>query len=468
MQKLILLAISFFYIQPAFAMDFSEARNLLSKTSFGIVPSEINNLIPLTYSEGVDKLLNESTNVAKNKAPEWANQLPLNIDKKELSEEQKVELRKTLNNQNKELKTWWYKEMMITNSPITEHLTLFWHNHFTSSSDRVRKPLLMYNQNLLLRKYALGNFRDLLHNISKDPAMILYLDNQSNRKGKPNENFAREVMELFTLGEGNYTENDIKEAARAFTGWRVDKDSGQFEFNDKLHDKGIKYFFGKSGNFDGDQVLDIILEQPNVAIYITQKMWKEFISPNPDQDEVARIANIFRQSYEIKTLLRELLNSKYFRQKDNYANMAKSPVELIVGTMREFNIPIEDNDKNIDQIVKYGARLGQNIFEPPNVKGWVGGDSWITSSTLPARQQLLQRMTRGNEIFAKNYQSSHLSNLPSGKIELLWTDSPNSIDDINKIKQIIFPLEPIKPLTEKMNKMNYVRNAVLDPVYELK
>ena len=199
--------------------------------------------------------------------------------------------------------------MLTTPSPLTEKMVLFWHNHFVSSLQKVRSPVLMYRQNALLRKHALGYFGDLLHEVAKDPAMVIYLDSASNRKGQPNENFAREVMELFTLGEGNYGENDIKEAARAFTGWSLDPDTGEFVVRPLIHDDGVKTVLGRSGNFDGDAVLDILLAQPQTAEFIVAKLWREFVSPTPDPAEVKRIARMFRDNrYNIKVALRALLD----------------------------------------------------------------------------------------------------------------------------------------------------------------
>jgi uncharacterized protein (DUF1800 family) len=468
LRRLIITTIFLLIPLKAFALDFTEARQLLSRTGFDPDPHEIEKIMPLSREAAIDKLLNEVNTVAANKPPAWVHQPPVYANKKQLTKEEKNKLRKIMKNQENELKTWWYKEMISTDSPLTEHMTLFWHNHFTSSYQKVKSPQLLYNQNTLLRKYATGNFRELLHNISKDPAMIIYLDNQSNNKGKPNENFAREVMELFTLGEGHYTELDIKEGARAFTGWKTNKAAAKFIFNKKQHDNGIKKFMGKQGNFTGDDILNIILEKSQVSVFITEKLWKEFISDKPDKAEVERLATIFRKNnYELKPLLKALFTSPYFYKKENMATMIKSPVELIVGTIRLFNIPIEDKNKNITQLLRYGNRLGQDIFAPPNVKGWPGGDRWITSDTLLTRQQLLQRITSGNEIFSKNYQENHRQNLPRNNIMAIWTDQPDSNKNLDYIKKLVLPLEPVKNLAAT-SKINFVRQSVLDPVYQLK
>jgi uncharacterized protein (DUF1800 family) len=273
-------------------------------------------------------------------------------------------------------------------------MTLFWHNHFATSQQKVRAGQLMYRQNVLLRSEALGNFAVLLHSVAKDPAMLIYLDNAGSRRQAPNENFAREVMELFTLGEGHYSERDVKEAARAFTGWSLDRDTGEFTYRRSWHDSGEKTVLGTRGRLDGDEVLDILLGRPETAEFIAAKLWREFVSPHPDPEEVRRWAGVFRGSgYEIKPLVRAALTSEAFWSPANRASLIKSPVDLVVGTMRTFDIHPFD----LRPAVFACAALGQNPFSPPNVKGWPGGEAWITSATLLGRKQWLERVFRGSD-----------------------------------------------------------------------
>jgi uncharacterized protein (DUF1800 family) len=273
-------------------------------------------------------------------------------------------------------------------------MTLFWHNHFVSSQQKVRFARLMYTQNATLRANALGSFASLLHAASKEPAMLIYLDVAQSRKGQPNENFAREVMELFTLGEGRYTEQDIKEAARAFTGWSLDRDTGQYLFRPGIHDTGVKTVLGRSGCFDGDAVLDVILAQPQTSEYITAKLWREFVSADPDPREVKRIAQIFRgQDYDVKAALRGLLLSDAFWSADNRGTLVKSPVELVVGTLRQLEVA----PGSAMPFAVASSGMGQNLFSPPNVKGWPGGETWINSNTLLARKQFLDRLARTDD-----------------------------------------------------------------------
>jgi uncharacterized protein (DUF1800 family) len=254
----------------------------------------------------------------------------------------------------------------------------------------------MYRQNLTLREYSVGNF-GVLHAIAKDPAMVIYLDSVQNRKGAPNENFAREVMELFTLSAGHYTEQDVKEAARAFTGWSLERETGTFVFRPRLHDDGAKVVLAKSGRFDGDAVLDILLARPETAEFVTTKLWREFVSPDPDKAEIARIARRFRESnYDIKAALRELLTGDSFYAPANRAVLVKSPIELVVGTLRQLDI----NPGTTLPFAVAAAGMGQNLMSPPNVKGWPGGETWINTTTLLARKQYLDRVTRAGEFDA--------------------------------------------------------------------
>src|SRR5438552_15916801 len=280
------------------ALGYDDARHLLTRTGFAATQAEIERYAGLTREQAVKKLLAESTRTALTPPPSWAADSDVfaqrpGVGASEMERErfQQEEARKGL-----ELRGWWVTEMLSTPSPLTERMTLFWHNHFVSGQQKVKLAQLMYRQNVTLRANALGRFGDLLHAVARDPAMVIYLDNAQNRKGTPNENFAREVMELFTLGEGHYGEQDIKEAARAFTGWSLDRETGQFVFRRFLHDYGQQTVLGKSGNLDGDDVLDILLARTETAEFITRKLWREFVSPDPDEAEVKQIAAGVRDS----------------------------------------------------------------------------------------------------------------------------------------------------------------------------
>jgi uncharacterized protein (DUF1800 family) len=290
------------------------------------------------------------------------------------------------------LKIWWFTQLVKTEDPLLERMTLFWHNHFTSSLKKVGQASVMYQQNQLLRKYALGNFANLLHTIIEDPAMLIYLDNRSNKKKHPNENLARELLELFTLGEGHYSERDVKSLSRALTGYSVDKNF-KFKFRKKQHDFSEKTFLYYKGKFDAHDIIDIILEQKETSLFIVKKLWYEFIGTKIDNKEWHRLARIFRDShYEVKPLLYALFTSPFFNNSAEHGIMTKSPTELTAGTLRSFGY----TDFDMKTGVQYTRRMGQDLFDPPNVKGWQGGENWINANTLLLRKAFLGKLLRGD------------------------------------------------------------------------
>jgi len=381
---------------PSAVLGYDDARHLLARTGFGPTDAEVRAFAPLTRSDAVAKLLRETRTTALTPPPGSAvDTAPLRAPRGDnVPEAERKAFRQQQIRDGLELRGWWMQEMLTTPSPLTERMTLFWHNHFVSAQPKVRIARLMYRQNVTLRANALGNFDAFLHAIAKDPAMVLYLDSVQNRRGAPNENFAREVMELFTLGEGRYGEQDVKEAARAFTGWSLNRDTGEFVFRRFLHDDGMKTVLGSSGRFDGDAVLDVLLARPETAEFITAKLWREFVAPDPDPAEVRAIARRFRESnYEIKVALREILTSDAFYAPENRGVLVKAPVELVVGTLRQFELR---PDASLPFAIA-AAGMGQNLMSPPNVKGWPGGETWINTTTLLARKQFLDRLTRADD-----------------------------------------------------------------------
>jgi uncharacterized protein (DUF1800 family) len=395
--------------------------------------------------------------------------------------------------------------MLTTSSPLSEKMTLFWHNHFATSQQKVRFAPLIYQQNVLLRRNALGNFGTLLHEMARDPAMLIYLDGANSRKDQPNENFAREVMELFTLGEGHYSEQDIKEAARAFTGWSIDRETGKFMFRRGIHDYGNKTVFGRSGNFEGDQVIDMLLAKPETAQFITRKLWREFVSPTPDEAEVKRMATIFQDSgYNIAKLMRTMLVSDAFYALDNRAALIKSPVEFVVGTLKTFDI----DAPNLRPCVLASALLGQNVFTPPNVKGWPGGETWINTATLLGRKQLLDRLFRnedrmevamrnmdqlsanvGADMAAPGREARMQRQMERQMGGIRWnldkwangfnpTSNPAGLQDMTRVILAIAPIKPPTPLASAtgtagneasaVNGADWARQLVGDPAYQLK
>lgn len=298
-------------------------------------------------------------------------------------EEKKKELQRITKAQNNELNLNFLDKMVNSHEQLREKMAFFWHGHFAS---RVNNP--EFNRQLLntIRRNALGNFKDLLFEVSSSPAMLSFLNNQQNKKDHPNENFAREVMELFTMGRGNYTEQDIREGARAFTGWGFDKE-GNFKERKQLHDEGIKTFLGKTGNFKGMDILNIILEQKATAKFITTKIYTFFVNEIPDNTIIDTLnSDFYNSGYDIKKLMYSIFSGSWFYDQKNIGNRIKSPVELMAGMMRMLPMHIQ----NPENLIVYQKLLGQMLLYPPNVSGWPNGKSWIDSSTLMLRLQVPQ------------------------------------------------------------------------------
>lgn len=308
------------------------------------------------------------------------------LQKKELTKDQKKQLQQQSRDDLKNLNIRWLEEMINSEAQLREKVSLFWHGHFAC---RVINSYFQQELLQVIRENALGNFKDLLRAVSKSASMLQFLNNQQNKKQHPNENFAREVMELFTMGRGNYTENDVKEAARAFTGWGFNL-QGDFVFRKFQHDTGSKTILGRTGDYDGDDVIDILLEQKQTAKFITAKMYKFFVNENVDADKVNWLSDRFYQSgYDIKKLLEDIFTSDWFYSEKNIGTRIKSPIELLAG-IRRF-LPMEmDNDQA--QLL-FQRTLGQILFYPPNVAGWPGGKTWIDSSTLMLRLRIPQIIT---------------------------------------------------------------------------
>jgi Protein of unknown function (DUF1800) len=273
--------------------------------------------------------------------------------------------------------TWWLNRMALGKYPLQEKLTYFWHGHFTTSAKDERAAMLMWRQNELLRRYAAANFEPFVRAISRDPAMLDYLNNNENRKAHPNENYARELMELFTLGIGNYTETDIKQSARAFTGWG--HDGIDFIYRRGQHDEGIKTFMGQSGNFDGDDIITIILQQPACSKFISGEMFKFFAYDDYDDSLGGALAELlYSNQYSLRPLIRTILTSRAFYSPQSVGGQIKSPVQLVIGTVRMLGLAMPPTPAVASAL----NQMGQLPFMPPNVRGWPGGRMWINTSTL--------------------------------------------------------------------------------------
>ena len=289
-----------------------------------------------------------------------------------------------------QLSAWWAYTLLSAPHPLLEKSTLFWHGHFATSAEKVDDAEAMYNQNRLLRRHALGDFSALVHEISRDPAMLIYLDSITNRKGHPNENYARELMELFCLGEGNYTERDVQQLARCFTGWEIRRK--RFRFNRYQHDFAEKELFGKSGNFPEGAAVDLVLAQPAAPRFIVAKLVRFFVfdEPAPTASLVDPLAlELVEHNWDIGHVVHRILGSNLFFSEHAVGRKVRSPVDLVVGLLRTLQA-----STNSYQLADELRQLGQGLFYPPNVKGWDGGRTWINSSTLLGRANGVGRLIR--------------------------------------------------------------------------
>lgn len=390
--------------------------------------------------------------------------------------EKKKEMQRISRQQNEELNLNFLDKMVNSKEQMREKMAFFWHGHFAS---RVVNP--KFNRQILnvIRKNALGNFKDLLFEVSQAPAMLNFLNNQQNKKDHPNENFAREVMELFTMGRGNYTEKDIREGARAFTGWGSDKE-GNFKERKNLHDEGSKTFLGKTGNFTGTDVLNIILEEKATAKFITTKIYKFFVNENVDENVVKSLSESFYQSgYDIKKLMMDIFSSSWFYDKKNIGNRIKSPIELMAGIMR--SLPM--NIQNPENLIVYQKLLGQMLLYPPNVSGWPNGKSWIDSSTLMLRLQIPQiwsglrpldyrpKEDDDLDMGLKNNTNSLTKSFKNPNITIDWSRVEKIFNGKNVEDYLIqssksLDMNSVKNFSDNSVKMNVI-NLMSTPEYQL-
>ena len=393
--------------------DNASARHLLNRAGFGGTQAQIDALVGLGLDHAVDLLVNyESQPSQPVTADDFDRAIMPPLTREERTElnaarrsrdEEAVERLERKENQAKasdrrqlvELKKWWIARMIESPRPLEEKMTLFWHGHFATGARTIEDSWHMFQQNQLFRTYATGNFGMLVLNVIRDPAMIKYLDNDKSRKGRPNENLARELLELFILGEGSgYSEDDIKAGARALTGYTFADDN--FEYRDANHDAGPKTIFGKEGNWTGDEFARMALAKPASSEFIASKIYRYFVNDTPAADVsteqriarndfVSALATELRaQQYELKPVLAKLFRSAHFYHSTNRAATIKSPAQLIVQTIRGLNTP----SRQLSALVGACDLMGQDLFQPPNVKGWDGGRAWINTSTLFVRQNV--------------------------------------------------------------------------------
>jgi uncharacterized protein (DUF1800 family) len=370
--------------------NFYTAAHLLNRAGFGGTPEEIEKLAALTPEAAVASLVNYEKFPDNTPNPEWAKPDPERMQRLAQLRMADEMTRRTMQQQEQQqerqrmidLKYWWLDRMAKGPRPLQEKMTLFWHGHFATSMEKVRDAYLMWKQNDIFRRMATSNWLELLVAVSKDPAMLVWLDQAQSRPEHPNENFAREVMELFTLGEGHYTERDITEAARALTGWTYERPTQEFMYRPRLHDMGVKTFLGYTGYLNGDDVLRQIVSQPQASRYITARIWNFFVGEYPTAEMNGALAGVLlRNGGEFKPLLTMMFLGEEFYADKIVRNQVKSPVQWLVGSVK-----VLERDLPAPQIcLNLTRNLGQDLFAPPNVKGWDGGLSWITTNNLLTR-----------------------------------------------------------------------------------
>ncbi|NML71171.1 DUF1800 domain-containing protein [Chryseobacterium sp. RP-3-3] len=450
-------------------------KHLLWRAGFGAGINQIGDLKNKTTKTLVNELFKEESFTEINyDTPD----VPISDDMMDsrTPAEKKKEMQRIIREQSNELNLNFLNQMVNSKDQLREKIAFFWHGHFASrvNNSKFSKQLLH-----TIRRNALGNFKDLLFEVSQSPAMLNFLNNQQNKKDHPNENFAREVMELFTMGRGNYTEKDIREGARAFTGWGYDKE-GNFKERKNLHDDGTKTFLGKTGNFTGTDILNIILEQKATATFITTKIYKFFVNEKVDNNIIEQLSTDFYKSgYDLKKLMNDIFSSSWFYDQKNIGNRIKSPIELMAGMMRMLPMNIQ----NPENLIVYQKLLGQMLLYPPNVAGWPNGKSWIDSSTLMVRLQIPQiwsglrpleyspRQDDDIDMGMKSRETAMNKSFKNPNITIDWSRLEKVFADKNCEDYLIqnmktLDMDSVKNFSDKSIKMNII-NLMSTPEYQL-
>ena len=443
-----------------FALEEQEATHLLWRTGFGPDPQSMAELKPLSRVHAVDAILAQLDNPDVLKPLDWTGEVPAVFDRSSIKglpevEARKIQkaFRKEREKRGRDLRYWWMNQMIQTKTPFVERLALMWHDHFTSELSVVKEPWLMWNQHQLIRQHMAGNFRQFLDQMTVDGAMLVYLDGSKNSKGKPNENFARELFELFTLGEGHYSEDDIIEASKALTGWRLNRQNGQVVFVERRHDAGSKTVFGETGNFSYKDILDITLARERTATYLTERFWIAFISDQiteDDRSEITRLASILRDgNYELRPFLREMLLSDSFWNKSG--SLVKAPIDMVVPTMRMLGpraIPLKQLDRAT-------IAMGQKLFDPPGVQGWPDGADWLDSDALLTRWELLARAAR-------------LSGSKKARLEGGWLAEINKMTNRDDITGLLLATDALTELPMDDTFITWLDAVLRDPAFQVR
>jgi len=444
---------------PADRFGYDEARHLLSRAGFGGTRDQIKVLLEWGPEKSVDHLLDDRAAMNEFEQPRFNAEIVKPIpeetrrayrlalaagDKDGIKKFQMIrqKMRRADRVQIKNMQQWWLRRMIETPHPFIEKMTLFWHGHFATGYRGVDNSWHMFMQNMFFRRNAIGSFETLLNGIIHDPAMLRYLNNNNNVRRSPNENLAREIMELFALGSG-YTEKDIKEGARALTGYTFKHND--FIFRKRVHDASEKRIFGRRGSFDGDGFVRLILGRKQCAPFLTGKLYRFFVNEIPDpkspEGKAVRSAmrkmslRFLRSKYRIKPVLRELFLSEHFYDPSNRARLIKSPIELIVGTCRTLGTPL----RRMDVTMTSADRMGQTLFFPPSVKGWEGGRSWINTATVFERQNAAAYLITGTTPFSVNRSNEHPYH-PSSLLDDLRIEGESAAFDPRRVSPYLAKL----------------------------
>ncbi len=393
---------------------------------------------------GIEKFLKKSFQSGfDSDVPSFLNNSPKSVDElkntrqtlKDASISDKKDFLRQELKTNIEMKAWWLQKMASNDFPLREKMTCFWHNHFVSTYQKVKVNYWIFQHNQILRENAFGNFKDLTKKIIKSNAMIRYLDNNDNRKNKLNENLSRELLELFTLGIGNYTENDIKNGAIGLAGLGFGENEAVyrkfFESNETFD------YFGRNGHFKVDEMIDIIFEQPKIPYLITQKILKWFIYDNPSEEMTASYGNFFKKvNFEIEPLLQKIFTDEF--AKPNEGSKIKNPLEFVLQTMDELSI----NNANLKLVSLFLKNQGMDLFNQPNVKGWDGGKSWLTSQSFLQRNNAADLLCSGKKIAKRSQDDMDIDDNYLMKTNLKWNKNSNNIQIINELSnRLLFDVD---------------------------
>lgn len=395
----------------------AEMAHLFRRAGFGAAPDQLDQALSAGYEATVERLVQAAASGPAESEPalpplERPDYAAENARLRGLSEQERrqavQERQKKEREEYQALHTWWLQRMSVTAVPLRERMTLIWHDHFATGFQKVKSAAFMYDQNELLRKKGMGSFPEMVQAAAKDPAMLIWLDSNSNRKGAPNENFARELMELFTLGIGNYTEDDVRQAARAFTGWTLNLQRGAFAFNAGQHDGDYKTVLGKSGNLSGEEVIDWVTTRPASSTFVAAKLFRQLAHTEPSTETLAGLARVYESGNRvIAPLVREILLSSEFRGDASRRSLVRQPADWVAVSARVLGLAA-----NLDQVGIKGVKgkaagvkvagnqpllaamagMGQTLFNPPNVGGWGQNSYWLTTAAAQVRLQTSQAL----------------------------------------------------------------------------